>query len=80
MICCPPVIVPFSNALTTVIPYTADMQTKYGTTPRVDVFVYDAVTETYIENNGVPVVQVKFDGVNINIDNGGLATGQVKIS
>lgn len=80
MICCPPTIIAFSNALATIIPYTGDMQTKYGAEPRVDVFYYDPGTETYVENNGIPSSQVKFDGININIDHGGANTGMIKIS
>lgn len=80
MICCPPTIVPFSNAAITSFPYTVELQSKYGTEPRIEVFYYDAGTETFIQNNGMPGSQVKDDGVNVVIDHGGVQTGIVKIS
>lgn len=81
MSCCPSTILNFFNVATYSFPYTPAMVAAYGSKPRVDVYVYDLVALEFYTNNGaVPVSQIIFDGANVNIDNGGIASGYVKIS
>jgi hypothetical protein len=75
--CCIPVIVPFTNAGTLVIPYSLGMRNAYGDIPTVMVYHFDgaelikaAVRVTFINN---PATEIR-------IDNGGLASGYVRIS
>lgn len=79
--CCPSTILIFAGVLSASFPYTPAMVAVYGIKPRVEVYVYDMVNnEFYTNNGGVPVSQIHFDGSNILIDNGGIASGYVKVS
>jgi hypothetical protein len=62
------------------IVYGAALSDKYGPEPRVDVYYRDDVTGKFKLNNGIPIGSTKFDGSNIILDFGGLASGLVKIS
>lgn len=73
--CCPPTIFPFGAALQTIINYTAAMIVQYGVDPNVQVYFQDG-TEYVLSDD---MNMVKFDGVNITVDNGGAATGFVKV-
>lgn len=79
--CCVPVVIPFTNVPSLVINYTAAMREAFGVIPTVFVYHLDPTfynPDEYIKAN----VEVKFDGspaTQIKIDNGGNATGYVKI-
>lgn len=79
MKCCVPTIIAFSSVLSTSIAYTDAMKLKYGLVPFLEIYYYDPEQEDFFENNGIPVTQAHFTGSNINIDHGGLATGQIII-
>lgn len=79
MSCCEQEIQTFVNASTVSIPYTSSMLSLYGSKPTVSVY-YE--TNTGYEAAGV-FTRVELQGNPINtifIDNGGPATGFVKIS
>lgn len=75
MTCCNPTIVNFLNVASSVINYSAQMLTDYGQEPNVQVY-YKSGTEYILSDD---MNQVKFDGVDISIDYGGLSTGFIKI-
>lgn len=79
MSCCDQEIQTFVNASTVSIPYTSSMLSMYGLRPTVNVYYQ---TNTGYEAAGV-FTRVELQGNPINtifIDNGGPATGFVKIS
>lgn len=51
------------------------MISNYGAKPNVQVYFKEGTEYVLSDDQNV----VKFDGVNITVDNGGLATGVVKI-
>jgi hypothetical protein len=76
MNCCAPTILPFTNSGGIVIPYTVSLKAKYGNLPSVVVYHID--NGEYVVAN----VSATVDGnpaTEIRIDNGGAATGFVKI-
>lgn len=77
MNCCKPTIVPFINVDTLNIPYSAAMRVAYGNVPTVKVYHKDG--EEYI-NAFISVGFVGTPTTQINIGNGGVATGFVKIT
>lgn len=82
MACCKPLIQFFSDVLTSTVAYPATLRAALGSSPRVDVWYFDTLLNEYYTDNGTPGsgTQVKFDGANINIDHGGLASGYIKVS
>lgn len=74
---CEPTIVNFFNEATLSIPYTTQLQDKYGIVPSVQVYIYDGM--------GVPVnmgITATFDAIPptvINLDFGGVSSGVVII-
>lgn len=75
MICCEPTIEPFTNQSTLSIPYSPFMINQYGAKPNVQVY-YKEGTEYALSND---MSAVRFTGTSIEIDNGGNASGFVKI-
>ncbi len=80
MACCPSSLTFFADALTTVILYPEAFKMLYGAKPRVNVYYYDIITHDFYTLNDFPGSQVIFNGSEIEIDHGGLASGYVKIS
>lgn len=79
MSCCDQEIQTFVNASTVSIPYTSSMLSLYGSRPTINVYYQ---TTTGYEAAGV-FTRVELQGNPINtifIDNGGPATGFIKIS
>lgn len=75
---CDPTFISFTNQSTLNIPYTASLLAAYGNFPSVEVWIRDS-------NNDLvkSIVEVKMNNVppdNIEIDFGGPATGQIKLS
>lgn len=75
---CDPTFVSFTNQSTLVIPYTASMQAKYGTVPTIKTWIYD--TNGELVNMSVRQAFDTYPPTELRIDNGGPATGIVKIS
>jgi hypothetical protein len=75
--CCIPVIIPFTDAGTLVIPYSTGMRNAYGDIPTVMVYHYD---DTELIKATVRVTFINNPATQIRIDNGGLASGYVRIS
>jgi len=74
--CCDHTVFPFTNTAIMNIAYSVNMQGRFGVVPHVK--VYHLQAGDYIE----PLIEIKLDGnptTNIHIDNGGAATGYVKI-
>lgn len=74
---CAPTVVQFFNETALSIPYTAQMQNKYGLVPSVQVWIYDGGGQ--LVNMGVTAT---FDAVPptvINADFGGLSSGVIVI-
>jgi hypothetical protein len=75
---CDPLFVQFTNQANIVIPYTTQLQNKYGAVPDVQVWIYDDVTGDLVDMG----VRASFDGfppTNIKVDFGGFASGVIKI-
>jgi hypothetical protein len=75
---CDPLIVQFTNKATLAIPYTTELQLKYGPTPSVMVWLYD-------ENNdlveaGIRVAFDTYPPTVINADFGCVSSGIIRIS
>lgn len=75
MQCCEPFILNFASVSSSVINYNAAMQAMYGPEPNVQVYFKEG-TEYSLSDD---MSQVKFDGVNITADYGGVATGFLKV-
>lgn len=75
---CDPTFITFTNQSTLVIPYTASMQAKYGTVPTLKIWLYD--TNGELVNMSVRQAFDAYPPTEIRIDNGGPATGVLKIS
>jgi len=75
MTCCVATILNFLGVATMTINYSADMIANYGPEPNVQIYYLDGAE--YVLSDDMN--QVKFDGVNINIDFGGPGEGFVKI-
>lgn len=76
--CCDHTIIPFTNAAVVNIAYSANMRNRFGSVPHIKVYHQDPDTGEQIE----PMIAIKIDGrptTNIVIDNGGMATGFVKL-
>lgn len=74
---CDPTIIQFTLQDTLVIPYTTSLQNKYGTTPSVQVWIYDENGELVDMN-----IRVAFDTyppTELRFDFGGTASGIIKI-
>lgn len=78
--CCPYTVLNFAGVDTSIFPYTAAMKISYGAKPKVDVFYFNSEDNSFTNNNGIPVSEVKFDGDYIYINHGGPASGYVKIN
>jgi hypothetical protein len=78
MRCCDYDIIPFTNVSIMNIAYSVGMRGRFGNIPHVKVYQKVAGQDDYVE----PLISIRLDGnptSNINIDNGGLASGFVKI-
>src|SRR6476620_21522 len=75
---CTPTFVSFTNAATLAIPYTAAMLAKYGNVPTIKVWIYNV--DGNLVNMSVSQSIVGYPATEIRIDNGGPATGILKIS
>jgi hypothetical protein len=74
--CCDYDIIPFTNVSIMNIAYSVGMRARFGDIPHVK--VYQNISGEYVE----PLISIRLDGYptsNINIDNGGSASGFVKI-
>lgn len=86
MDCCKPLIFPFSDTETISISYTDALKTTFGDTPEIE--VYHKAHSFPIGTTDLPayvkvVVQISVDGTpttTITVNNGGKATGYIKIS
>lgn len=76
---CEPTIIVFTGQATLSIPYTAQLQAKYGNVPTVTVWQNDPITGDLVDM-GQRVAFDSFPPTVIKIDNGGVASGIVKIS
>lgn len=75
---CDPTFITFTNQSTLVIPYTASMQTKYGTAPTLKVWIYDENGE--LVNMSVRQAFDAYPPTELRFDFGGPATGVIKIN
>lgn len=75
---CDPTFVSFTNAATLTIPYTAAMAAKYGLVPTLKIWLYD--TNGELVNMSVRQAFDTYPPTEIRIDNGGIASGILKIS
>ena len=78
MRCCDHDIIPFNNVSIMNIAYSVGMRTRFGNVPHVKVFQRVFGQDDYVE----PLISIRLDGnptSNINIDNGGNASGFIKI-
>jgi hypothetical protein len=74
--CCTYQIIPFTNAGVVNIAYSVAMRSQYGKVPHVKVWIKDG--SEYIE----ALLSIRLTGnptTNIRVDNGGIASGFVKI-
>lgn len=74
--CCDNIIIPFANQGTMNIAYSLSMRSRFGKAPHIRVYHKDG-TE-YVE----PMIEIRMVGnpvTLIKIDNGGAATGFVKL-
>ena len=76
MRCCDHDIIFFTNVSIMNIAYSVSMRARFGNVPNVR--VWQSFDGQYVE----PLISVRLDGnptSNINIDNGGVASGFIKI-
>jgi hypothetical protein len=74
--CCDYDIIPFTSVSIMNIAYSVSMRARFGNVPHVK--VYQSISGQYVE----PLISIRLDGnptSNINIDNGGIASGFIKI-
>jgi hypothetical protein len=74
---CDPLIISFTNRATIAIPYTTELQLKYGSAPTVQVWIYDG---DELVDMGIRVSFDSFPPTLIGADFGGLSSGIIKIS
>lgn len=74
---CDPTIIQFTNQPNIAIPYTALLQAKYGSTPTVQVWIYDG---SELVDMGIRVSFDAFPPTLIKADFGGLSSGIIKLS
>lgn len=74
---CDPTIIEFTLQATMVIPWTAFLEAKYGTTPNVQVWVYDENNE--LVKIGMRVALDAYPPTEIRLDFGGVSSGIIKI-
>jgi len=75
---CEPTIIGFTNVATLYIPYTALLQSKYGSVPTASVWVYDGSGD--LVEMIMRVALDAFPPTAIKVDLGGVSSGIVKIS
>lgn len=75
---CDPTVITFSNASTLTIPYTAQLQAMYGTTPSVQVWIYDGSGD--LVNSGITATMDNVPPTILSFDFGGTASGVIRIS
>lgn len=75
---CDPTFISFTNQSTLTIPYTASMVAKYGLVPTLKIWIYD--TNGELVNMSVRQAFDAYPPTEIRVDNGGPATGILKIS
>lgn len=75
MNCCPPTIVSFGNVSSTTINYSPSLAALYGVDPNVQVYYKDGTEYVLSDDQN----EVKFNGVDIVVDHGGIAVGFLKI-
>ena len=76
MRCCDYDIIPFTNVSIMNIAYSVGMRARFGNVPHIR--VWQLFNGEYVE----PMISIRLDGnptSNINIDNGGPASGFIKI-
>ena len=78
--CCQPYEIPFGNASSIEVAYTDDMKRNLGPFPKVEVFLWNEEAGQYYSTNGIPGMEIKFNGNTVHVDFGGTADGYVKIS
>ena len=76
---CEPTIIVFTGQATLSIPYTAQLQAMYGNVPTVTLWQNDPITGDLVDV-GIRVAFDSFPPTMIKIDNGGPASGIVKIN
>lgn len=74
---CDPLIIQFTNRTDIAIPYTTELQLKYGSTPTVQVWIYDG---SELVDMAIRVSFDAFPPTLIKADFGGLSSGIIKIS
>lgn len=74
---CEPTIISFTNQTALVIPYTTQMQDKYGQVPTVQVWIYNDQGE--LQNMGVTATFDAMPPSMVNVDLGGTGSGIVVI-
>lgn len=75
---CSPTIVQFTNKATIAIPYTTELQLKYGSTPTVQVWIYDENGD--LVDMGIRIYFDMFPPTVVSADFGGYSSGIIKIS
>lgn len=74
---CDPTIIQFINQSTLVVPYTSLLQSKYGTVPTVQTWIYDSNGE--LTNMGITAKFDAYPPTQLLFDFGGPATGIIVI-
>jgi hypothetical protein len=77
MKCCNLSIIPFDGQAATVINYTADLKSRFGPVPSIDVY-YREISGEHVK--GEVAVNLDYPVTRIRIDHGGVSSGYVKIS
>lgn len=75
--CCDYTVIPFTNVDTMSITYSVNMREQFGNVPHVRVF-HKQPDNSYVE----PMIPISLDGNPVNtitVNNGGVATGFLKI-
>lgn len=75
---CDPLIIGFTNQASISIPYTTELQLKYGSTPTVRVWIYDDTG--HLVDMGIRVTFDQFPPTIISADFGGISSGVIKIN
>lgn len=75
MACCIPIIVAFAGVAFTNVTFGA----QYGEVPKVTIYYLDGESGTFYSINGVPGVNMKVVGNTLEIDHGGINTGQIRV-
>jgi hypothetical protein len=73
--CCDTIQQPFTNVATVSVPYGAFEKQQYGSTPNVQVYIFDGVDYVLSDDQN----QIIIEAGTIEIDLGGIATGFVKV-